>query len=109
MSVPEQGDYFIDDAQCDRSVFNGEFSCCRRTGGHRKGTSIPCDRDRIAAVLEPFYAARVAELHKEGKPHLARLWTYLGSAARTSAGSFSKFRRAMSMRSSESPLAGGDE
>ena len=41
VSVPEQGDYFIDDAQCDRSV--------------------------------------------------------------------SKFRRAMSMRSSESPLAGGDE
>ena len=33
----------------------------------------------------------------------------LSTAARTSAGSFSKFRRAMSMRSSESPLAGGDE
>ena len=33
----------------------------------------------------------------------------LGTAARTSAGSFSKFRRAMSMRSTESPLSGGGE
>ena len=43
------------------------------------------------------------------KSPLARARSSLGSAARTSAGSFSKFRRAMSMRSSESPLAGGDE
>ena len=33
----------------------------------------------------------------------------LGTAARTSAGSFSKFRRAMSMRSTESPLSGGGD
>ena len=31
------------------------------------------------------------------------------TAARTSAGSFSKFRRAMSMRSTESPLSGGGD
>jgi len=78
ISVPSKGDYFIDDAQCDRSVFNGEFSCCRRTGGHKVPGTV-CDRVRIARVLEPFFAERVAELHAGGKPWLARLWTCLES------------------------------
>ena len=46
---------------------------------------------------------------KSPAQQMVRRMSSLGSAARTSAGSFSKFRRAMSMRSSESPLAGGDE
>jgi len=77
VTVMERGEYFIDEAQCERSVFNGEFSCCRRTSGHTRGPHMRCDRERIAGVLEPFFAERIAELHAKGKPHLARLWTCL--------------------------------
>ena len=46
---------------------------------------------------------------KSPAQQMVRRMSSLGTAARTSAGSFSKFRRAMSMRSTESPLSGGGD
>ena len=63
----------------------------------------------VSALLYKLLDAQRLRDGETPLQQMVRRMSSLGSAARTSAGSFSKFRRAMSMRSSESPLAGGDE
>ena len=66
----------------------------------------PQNRDSVDTRFRP---GEEAVSPKSPAQQMVRRMSSLGTAARTSAGSFSKFRRAMSMRSTESPLSGGGE
>ena len=66
----------------------------------------PQHRDSVDTRFRP---GDEAVSPKSPAQQMVRRMSSFSTAARSSAGSFSKFRRAMSMRSSESPLAGGGE
>ncbi len=66
----------------------------------------PHNRDSVDTRFRP---GDEAVSPKSPAQQMVRRMSSLGTAARTSAGSFSKFRRAMSMRSTESPLSGGGD
>ena len=86
-----------------------------RKGAHQAGPDLrpsflrrkPQHRDSVDTRFRP---GEEAVSPKSPAQQMVRRMSSLGSAARTSAGSFSGFRHAMSRRSSEgSPLAGGEE
>ena len=96
--------------QVSGHCFISSYQADARASSHVNLEIVTC-----ATGIEGAYRFRDAAAQQGAKKRTAKspaqqmLRRSLSSAARTSAGSFSKFRRAMSMRSSESPLAGGDE